>query len=317
MMRNALLSLVLLVILIVGVVGASTAYTLDETEQAVILQFGRPVGQPITEAGLHFKWPFIQEVRRFDKRILAWDGDPNQITTRERQFIKIDTTARWRIVDPLLFLQSVRDESGAQSRLDDVIDSVVRDAISSTNLPQIVRSSNWAGDLDAEDLAVEVEQTPAPDSAAIGREELEREILTEAMRGMGQYGIELVDVRIKRVNYVTSVENRVFDRMISERQRVAQQFRSEGEGEASRIKGETQRDMAQIRSMAQRDAEIIRGQADAEATRIYAEAYGRDPEFYSFLRTLESYRKSLGQGTTLMLSGDSAYFEFLRGERVE
>lgn len=316
-MRNALLSLVLLVILIVGVVGASTAYTLDETEQAVILQFGRPVGQPITEAGLHFKWPFIQEVRRFDKRILAWDGDPNQITTRERQFIKIDTTARWRIVDPLLFLQSVRDESGAQSRLDDVIDSVVRDAISSTNLPQIVRSSNWAGDLDAEDLAVEVEQTPAPDSAAIGREELEREILTEAMRGMGQYGIELVDVRIKRVNYVTSVENRVFDRMISERQRVAQQFRSEGEGEASRIKGETQRDMAQIRSMAQRDAEIIRGQADAEATRIYAEAYGRDPEFYSFLRTLESYRKSLGQGTTLMLSGDSAYFEFLRGERVE
>lgn len=316
-MQNALLSLVLLVILIVVVVGASAAYTLDETEQAVILQFGRPVGQPITEAGLHFKWPFIQEVRRFDKRILAWDGDPNQITTRERQFIKIDTTARWRIVDPLLFLQSVRDESGAQSRLDDVIDSVVRDAISSTNLPQIVRSSSWAGDLDAEDLAVEVEQTPAPDSAAMGREELEREILTEAMRGMGQYGIELVDVRIKRVNYVTSVENRVFDRMISERQRVAQQFRSEGEGEASRIKGETQRDMAQIRSMAQRDAEIIRGQADAEATRIYAEAYGRDPEFYSFLRTLESYRKSLGQGTTLMLSGDSAYFEFLRGDRAE
>ncbi|WP_428386269.1 protease modulator HflC [Mucisphaera sp.] len=306
-------SVIAIVVVLLTILAGSSLYTLDETEQAVILRFGRPVGQPITDAGLHIKVPFVDQVRRFDKRLLAWDGDPNQITTLERQFIQIDTTARWRIVDPLLFLQSVRDESGAQSRLDDVIDSVVRDAVSSTGLAQIVRSSSWSGipqSEAAEQVMVATEIDPAEKG---GREELEGRILAEAGRSMGQYGIVLVDVRIKRLNYVPSVQARVFDRMITERQRVAQQFRSEGEGEALRIQGETQRDLAEITSSANRDAEIIRGQADAEATRIYADAFGQDPEFYAFLRTLESYGKSLGRETTLMISADAPYFQFLQG----
>ncbi|QDU71723.1 protease modulator HflC [Mucisphaera calidilacus] len=305
--------LAIILFFIVIIVLAGSLYQLDETEQAVILRFQQPVGNAVTEAGIHFKLPFIDDVRRFDKRLLAWDGDPNQIPTLERQFIKIDTTARWRIIDPLLFLQRVRDESGAQSRLDDVIDSVVRDSVSSTNLAQLVQSSDWAGGVisDSQNPPASEGDQPA------GREELEALILRKASANMDQFGIELVDVRIKRVNYVPSVQARVFDRMITERQRVAQQYRSEGEGEASRIQGETQRDLAQITSSAQRDAEIIRGKADAEATNIYAGAYGKDPEFYAFMRTLESYSKTLSGGTTLLLSADAPYFHYLKGEKLE
>ncbi len=300
-----------------AVVLSSSVYCVDQSEQALVLQFGRPIGQAVTEPGIHFKTPFIQEVRRYDKRLLAWDGDPNQIPTRGREFISIDTTARWRIVDPLRFLMSVRDEGGAQARLDDIIDSSVRDNISSTELTEIVRSKDW--NVTEDDLKKSGAVQPKDESATltekiqIGRNTLTRKILEEASRGLPEhYGIELVDVRIKRLNYIPSVREQVFQRMISERQRTAAQFQSEGQGEASRINGDTSRQLADIRSEAQRRAEVIRGEADAEATRIYNEAYAAGPEFYTLLRTLESYVRTLGKQTELIISSDSEYFQVLR-----
>lgn len=268
----------------------------------------------MTEPGLHFRIPFIQEVRRFDKRLLAWDGDPNQIPTVEEQFISVDTTARWRIVDPLVFLQSVQNELGAQSRLNDILDSVVRDKIASSSLVEIVRSKDWK--VSEEDLertmAAESDEEILLQEVVSGREELVQSILETAQLQMPRYGIELVDIRIKRINYVESVQEQVFQRMIAERQRMAEQFRSEGEGRAAEIGGETDRMVAEIKSEARRDADIIRGQADAEATRIYNEAYGRDAEFYAFFRTLESYADSLGKAVTLVVDSDSDYFQYLR-----
>ena len=319
MVPKKLIAAVLLAI--VGIIALSTVYSatyvLDETEQAVVLQFGKPVGEPVTGAGLHWKTPFVQEVRVFDRRRLAWDGAPNQIPTRGREFISVDTTARWRIVDALQFLKSVRDEAGAQSRLDDILDSVVRDKISSTNLVEIVRSADWA--VSAEDLQrslmrpdQEGQQLTA--KIKVGREGLTRAILEEARKSMPQYGIDLVDLRIKRLNYISSVQKQVFDRMVSERQRIAEQFRSEGEGEASKIRGQTSRLLAEVRSEAKRGGEVIRGEADAEATRIYSESYSADPEFYAFWRSLESYRKTL-PGAVMMLGDDAPYLEFLIGSR--
>ena len=300
-----------------GITLLSATYLVDEAEQVVILQFGKPVGKPISEPGLHFKVPFIQDVLRYDKRLIAWDGEPNQIPTRGREFISIDTTARWRIVDPLQFLKSVRDEQGAQSRLDDIIDSTVRDKISSTELTEIVRSKDW--EVTKEDLErvrgmqPDADESSLTEKIRVGRNTLTRAILEQASKGMpARYGIELVDVRIKRLNYITTVREQVFQRMVSERQRVAEQFRSEGQGEASRIRGETSRQLATIRSEAKRKAEGIRGEADAEATRVYNDAYTSDTEFYALLRTLESYEKTLGKQTVLLLSSQSDYFKVLR-----
>jgi membrane protease subunit HflC len=295
----------------------SSGYFVDQAEQVVILQFGKPVGKPISEPGIHFKVPFIQDVLRYDKRLIAWDGAPNQIPTRGREFISIDTTARWRIVDPLQFLKSVRDEKGAQSRLDDIIDSTVRDKISSTELTEIVRSKDW--EVTVEDLKrvrgvqPDADESSLTERIRVGRNTLTRAILEQASKGMpARYGIELVDVLNKRLNYITTVREQVFQRMVSERQRVAEQFRSEGQGEASRIRGETSRQLATIRSEAKRTAEGIRGEADAEATRVYNEAYTSDTEFYALLRTLESYEKTLGKQTVLLLSSQSDYFKVLR-----
>ncbi len=305
---------VAVVVVLVALIAYSAVYQLDEAEQAIVLQFGAPVGEPVTTPGLHFKIPLIQEVRRFDKRLLAWDGDPNQIPTRGEQFISVDTTARWRIVNPLVFLQSVRDQSGALSRLNDILDSVVRDHIAATELVEIVRSRDW--EVSEEDLkramAVEGDEEILLQEVQTGREELVRSILETAQKQMPQYGIELVDIRIKRVDYVESVQERVFERMIAERQRMAEKFRSEGSGRAAEIEGETERMLAEIQSEAKRDAEIIRGQADARATRIYSEAFGSDPEFYAFFRTLESYSQSLGQDVTMLIGADSDYFRYLR-----
>lgn len=311
--RVLLIGVIVLVLVAAAIVYAA-AYTLDEAQQAIVLQFGAPVGEPIIEPGLHFKLPFIQEVRRFDKRLLSWDGDPNQIPTRGEQFISVDTTARWRIVDPLVFLQSVRDERGAQNRLNDILDSVVRDHIAGSDLVEIVRSKDWQ--ISEEDLeralAVEGEEEILLQEVTAGREELVRSILRTAQQQMPQYGIELVDIRIKRVDYVEAVQQRVFERMIAERQRIAEQFRSEGSGRAAEIDGETGRLLAEIKSGAERDAEIIRGRADAEATRVYSETFGSDPEFYAFFRTLESYAQSLGKDVTMILGADSDYFRYLR-----
>jgi modulator of FtsH protease HflC len=300
-----------------GVILVSSAYNIDEAEQAIVVQFGRPIGDPITTPGLHFKLPFVQEVRRFDKRFLSWDGDPNQIPTRGEQFISVDTTARWRISDPLTFLQRVHDERGAINRLNDILDSLVRDHISASELSEIVRSHDWK--VTEEDLkralAAEDEEKELLQKVSVGREQLVASILKTAQEMMYAYGIELEDIRIKRIDYVQAVQERVFERMIAERQRMAEEFRSEGAGRAAEIEGQTERMLAEIISEAKRKAEVIRGNADAEATRVYNQAFGADPEFYSFFRTLESYADSLGEHLTLIIGADSEYFRYLRDIR--
>jgi modulator of FtsH protease HflC len=298
----------------------SSIYVLDEVEQAVVVQLGAPVGDPVTTPGLHFKLPFIQEVRRFDKRVISWDGDPNQIPTRGEQFISVDTTARWLIADPLVFMQRVQNERGATLRLNDILDSVVRDKISSSDLVEIVRSKDWKvseEDLARAQLAGEGDDETLLQEVKTGRQELVKSIFTQAASQMPGLGIELIDIRIKRIDYVEAVEQRVFDRMIAERQRIAEQFRSEGEGRAAEIDGDTKRQLAVIQSEANREAEGIRGRADAEASRIYSEAFGVDPEFYAFLRTLESYSKTVGNTSTLVLGTDSEYFRYLRDISVD
>lgn len=288
-------------------------YVLQEGQQAVILQFGRPVGDTVSDAGLHFKVPFIQEVRRFDKRLLIWDGDPNQIPTEGREFIWVDSTARWRIVDPLKFLESVATEAGAQSRLDDIIDSVVRDLVSANPLVELVRSSTWKtpkGEVLEEASKEVVEELKK--EINLGREGLTRAILSEVRKTTPQYGIEVVDVRIKRLNYVESVREKVYARMISERKRIAARFRSEGEGRSAEILGNMERELREIRSGAYRTVQQIRGKADAEATRIYGGAYGKDPEFYAFSNTLEALKKGDNKNSVLVLTTDSDYYRYLK-----
>ncbi len=289
-------------------------FVIDQSEQGIKVQFGEPVGEVISEPGLHFKLPFVQDVRRFDKRILPWDGDVSQVPTLGREFILVDATARWRISDPLKFMQSVRDEQGARTRLDDIIDSVVRDIISGTDLEEIVRSADW--EVDAK--AVAEEGVPVGDvdldKPKKGREKLEQEIRLAAAKQTPELGIELVDVRLKRINYIDSVRAQVENRMISERQSIAERFRSEGQGRSQEILGEMQRELREIRSNAERQAAEIRGKADAEATQIYGEAFGADPEFYAFMRTLESYG-AMGENTTLMLDADSEFYRYLESTR--
>lgn len=295
------------------VIGAHfSLFALDESQQAILVQFGEPKGDLISDPGLHFKLPW-QDVRYFDKRLLIWDGDVTQIPTLGREFILVDTTARWRIQDPLQFLRSVRDERGAQTRLDDIIDSVVRDMISSTELEEIIRSKDWSIDaesIDEESLggmsARELQSKPK-----LGREILEKEIYERAKRLMPELGIELYDVRIKRVNYIASVSNQVENRMIAERQSIAERFRAEGQGKSQEILGEMQKKLRQINSDAARKSEEIRGKADAEATNIYGDAFGKDPEFYSFFQTLETYRE-LSPNITLMIKGDSDFFKYFQ-----
>src|SRR3990172_6670977 len=292
---------------------AGTFYTLQEGQQAVIVQFGRPVGVPVTEAGLHVKLPFVQEVRRFEKRLLIWDGDPNQIPTKGREFIWVDTTARWRIADAKKFLENVASEAGARSRLNDIIDSVVRDQVSGSELVELVRSASWVvpeGEILAE-VPAEVREELKKEVVR-GREELTRTILAEARKVIPQYGIELVDVRIKRLDYVESVREKVYARMISERKRIAAQFRSEGEGRSAEILGTMEKELRQIRSTAYRPGPANRGETDAEATRVYGAAYGGDPEFYAFSRTLEAYKEAQNKNSVVILTTDSDYYRYLK-----
>ncbi|TVQ94991.1 MAG: protease modulator HflC [Deltaproteobacteria bacterium] len=340
---------VLGVVGIAGVIGffglSSAMYTIHEVEQAVVVQFGNPVRE-VTEAGLYFKIPMIQEVRRFDRRLHAWDGEPNEMPTAGGEFIYVDTTARWRIVEPQLFLESVGDESRARARLNDIIDSVVRDQIAGTDLVEIVRSSDWGAvptqtiktpvpdsvDDDAsKDSEDEAEQLDLPDELAqaelqlerdelkaltekveMGRQELTRKILKKSRVMVEDYGIELIDVQIKRINYNEKVQEEAYRRMISDQQRRAERFRSEGQGQSARILGEARRELAEIRSEAERKAQIIRGEADAEATKIYNEAFSSDPEFYELYRTLESYHKTVNSKSTLLLGTDAEYYRYLR-----
>lgn len=288
----------------------STLYTLQETEQAIITFYGDPVGDAITTPGLHFKVPFFYQVNRFDKRWLAWDGDENQITTKDKKFIWVDTYARWRILDPLKYFQSVQNERGAQSRLDDVIDGATRNAVASMDLIEIVRSSNREFEIteELEEFAGQDAQT----EIVGGRDQLVEDILVSSSKVTPNFGIELVDVQFKRINYVEEVRAKVYERMISERQRIAERSRSEGQGRSAEIRGQKEKELLEIESEAFKTAEQIRGNADAEATAIYANAYNRDPDFYQFMKTLETYRASLDQNVTLILSSNSEFLKYLK-----
>ena len=303
----------LVAVLLVGLfLAGSSAYIVSEFNQAVITQFGEPVGEPITEPGLHFKIPFIQTANMFEKRFLEWDGFPNQVPTRDRRFIWVDTYARWRITDPLLFFQRLRDERGAQSRLDDILDGETRNSVARHDLIEIVRTSNREP-ADATATGLEEAEVLAP--IVTGREQITHEILEAAAAAVGELGIELLDLQFKRINYIADVREDVFSRMIAERQRIAAEFRSEGQGESARIQGERERDLARIQSEAFRAAEEIRGTADAEAIDIYADAYNRDTGFYAFTKSLETYERTMDPGTFLILGTDSELLRFLETPR--
>jgi membrane protease subunit HflC len=300
--------LLLVVVLAVAIVGIASTYLVSETDQVIITQFGDPVGDPVTAPGLHFKVPFIQKANLFEKRFLEWDGNPNQVPTRDKRFIWVDTYARWRIVDPLRFFQRLRDERGAQSRLDDILDGETRNAVASYDLIELVRSTNR----DPDDVPVESEEEATIlNQIEMGRQMISREILQRASGRTSDLGIELLDLRFKRISYVEEVQKDVFARMIAERQRIAELYRSQGQGEAARIQGERERELQRIQSEAFREAEELRGRADAEATGIYAEAYNRDPDFYAFTRSLESYEKSLDANTMFLLGTDTEFLKYI------
>jgi modulator of FtsH protease HflC len=302
----------LVIALVALVLLGGATYTVNESEQVIITQFGNPVGDPVTEPGLHFKLPFIQKTNYFEKRFLEWDGSPNQVPTKDKRFIWVDTYARWRIVDPLLFFQRLRDERGAQSRLDDILDGETRNAVARYDLIELVRSSNR----DPDDVVVESEEERGIlNVIEKGREQISREILERAATRTADLGIQLLDLRIKRINYVDEVQKDVFARMIAERRRIAELFRSEGQGEAARIQGERERDLQRIQSEAFRTAEEVRGKADAEATAVYAAAYGRDADFYAFTRSLETYEKVMDANTMFILGTDSEFLRFLERPR--
>jgi membrane protease subunit HflC len=298
-MKKAIFGILLVLILFTA---SSSLFVIYEGEQAIVTRFGKPVGE-VRYAGLNWKLPLIEEVFRFERRMLKWDGDPNQITTKEKKFIWVDVTARWKIVDPLKFYTTVATVSGAQSRLDDIIDSVVRDAVSGNYLVDLVRGSTYQGSDDVRTLAGETRRN---------RDEILGNILKKASVNTLEYGIELVDVLIKRLNYVEKVRERVYERMVSERNKVAAEYRSEGEGIRAEILGEMGKELKRIESEAYRKAEEIKGQADAEAARIYAEAYGADPEFYSFYRTLEAMDKTIKSNSKLVISTESDFYRYLK-----
>ena len=306
-MKKATTIQIIVLLAIVFLLDQST-YTVSETDQVIITQFGDRVGDPVISPGLHFKVPFIQRVNVFDNRFLEWDGNPNQVPTRDRRFILVDTYARWRITDPLLFFQRLRDERGAQSRLDDILDGETRNAVARHNLIELVRSTNR----NEADVQIESEEEAVIlEALEQGREEITREILQTAAGRTADLGIELLDLRLKRINYVAEVQQDVFARMIAERQRVAEEFRSEGQGEAARIDGERERELSQIQSEAYRIAEELRGKADATATAVYAESYDRDADFYAFTKSMETYEETMDGETVFILDTDSELLRFL------
>ena len=301
-----------------GYLTASSVYTVSEVEQMVITQFGKPVGEPVTTAGLKFKVPFIQDVNSIEKRVLEWDGNPSDMPTKDKLYISVDLFARWRITDPLQYFLRLRDERSAQSRLDDILGSETRNAIAKHELIEIIRTTKDRVPL-RDNLLTEDER--AQDIGALvpiqkGRQLVENEIFTEAAEKVRVFGIELLDIRFKRINYNESVRPKIYDRMISERRQIAERFLSEGNGEAARIRGDRVRDLNKIQSEAYRQVEEIRGVADAKATEIYAKAYNQSPQavsFYEFTRTMDSYKSTIADNTTLVLTTDSDLFKFLKG----
>jgi len=305
----------IIVLAIIGVVLFNAAYVVDETEQVVVTQFGRAIGDARTAPGLYFKIPLIQQANYFPKNLQAWDGDPGQIPTLDKTFIVVDTFARWKIVDPLTFFETVNNMAGAMGRLDDIIDSSVRNFVTSYPLIETVRMTNR--ELDVTEVGVDpVKDTSPLGEVTFGRSNITQGILEQAQPKLLEFGIELVDVKFKLLNYVEEVQKTVYARMIAERRQIAEKFRSEGRGEARKIEGDMERDLREIESTAYRTAQEIMGEADAEATRIYARSLGRDPEFYSFLQTLDIYKETMDKSTSLVLSTDSELLRFFKGYEV-
>ncbi len=307
--QRSLLPLILVALAtLFTLVASSAVFTVTEVQQAIITEFGAVVGQPIKEPGIHFKLPMVQEVHFIEKRIIEWDGHPNQIPTRDKKYISVDTTARWRIVDPLRYLESVATESSAQGRLDDIVDSATRDIVSDHNLVEIVRDTNLILDTETSTSA-ELEDDPNSvskvDRIQVGRTKLQLAIATRAREVAPQYGIEIVDVLVKRINYEASVQAKVFERMISERMKIAERIRSVGRGQRAEIAGKRERELRKVRSEAFRKAETIKGAADAKATAIYAKSYAKAEGFYSFVKSLETYENALPAESVLVLSTDN------------
>ena len=293
---------------------ADAIYKVSETNQVIITQFGEPIGDAITNPGLHIKTPFIQKANYFEKRWLEWDGDANQIVTKDKKYIWVDTYARWGISNPLVFFQRVRDERGAHSRLDDIIDGETRNAIANYDLFEVVRVTNRKFDV-SEETAEILDTEAAPQEVEMGREKITQIILERSSEITPEFGIELRDVRIKRVNYVEEVQRKVFDRMIAERQRIAAKYRSEGDGKSAEIRGQKERELKRITSEAYKISQEIQGKADAEAVKIYADAYNLDVEFYQFMKTLETYRTIMDKNTWLFLSTESEFLKYLDSTR--
>lgn len=324
-MKNKLAPIVI-VIGLLAILGKSSAYIVTEGRQAIITEFGKPVGEPITKAGLHFKKPFVQEVRYVDKRILSWDGMPNQIPTKDKKFIKVDTTARYRIVDALKFIQTVRNTTGAKARLDTILDSATRNVISAHNLVEAVRNSNAIIEkLDKEKAIIAKRKASGKnyveegvsgeiENVDTGREKLSQLIVEKADSELLGFGIKLIDVQLRRISYEESVEKKVYERMISERQRIAQKIRSIGSGEKAKIEGRLSKDLRKIQSIAYRKAQKFRGEGEAKASAIYAKSLNKGPKFYEFLKSMEVYETSLGGKTNFIISSDSEFLKHLKGK---
>ncbi len=312
---------VLAVVAIAVILVYGSVYVIDETQQVVVTQFGRIVGEAKKEPGIQFKIPFIQKANFFPKNLLEWDGDPGQVPTKDKTYIWVDTYARWRISDPIVYFQTVKDEFAALKRLDDIIDPAVRDLISSYSLVESVRNTDRP--MDTFDVVAAANSNSDSEGEKpkrlvrykvdLGRDEIARQIEKQAREKLERFGIEVVDMKIKRINYIDSVRRSVYDRMIAERNQIAEKFRAEGKGEASNIRGGKEKDLQVIRSEAYKQVQTIKGKADAEAIRIYAQAYGEDPEFYAFLKTMELYKETLEKDSTLVLSTDSELMRYLKG----
>ena len=317
-----------ILIVVLTLLCISSGYTLPEGRQALITQFGRIIGAPITNAGLHFKLPFVQDVRLFDKRILEWDGDSNQVPTKDKKFIWVDTTARWRIIDAVKFAQTVRTEDAAKTRLDSILDGATRDVISKHNLVEAVRNTNTLLDQAkerkdmvtdkasdhslTEKIEMEEEITGELESIVVGREKLSGMIHERAKNNLVELGIELIDVQLRRIAYEKSVEDKVYERMISERNRIAEKIRSIGKGEQAKIRGKLSKDLKEIESTAYRQSQEIKGKAEAASIAIYAASLSQDPSFYEFSRTLDAYKKTLKNKGNVVLSTDSEFLKLLQ-----
>ena len=305
-----IIAIVLTVLLFV----TGTIYTVREDQQVILTQFGKPVGEPVAEAGLHFKMPFVQKVNILERRVLAWDGQSSQMPTRDKSYIQVDTFARWEISDPLAYFQKLRDERSALSRLDDILGSETRNAVAKHDLIEVVRSTK---DRIPDTAGLQADEGVDFEPIKVGRREIEKKVFETAKAKLEGFGINLLDLRFKRINYNSEVAPQIYQRMISERQQIAERFRSEGAGEAARIKGKMEREVKKIESESYAKVQAILGQADAESTRIYAEAFGGTPEreaFYEFVKTLEAYDQILDENTTVILSTESELFRLLKGK---